>query len=111
MIFIALLCVIGIAIGQILFKISAGQIADTGTFFNLRVLIPLGCAFLLYGLTSLVWVWTLQKIELGRIYPLMALAFVFVPLGGYFFLGERFQPQYYFGVAIIILGIFITIRS
>ncbi|WP_459200419.1 EamA family transporter, partial [Pseudomonas tremae] len=67
--------------------------------------------FALYGITTLAWVWVLQKIELGKVYPLMALAFVLVPIGSHFFFGERFQPQYFLGVAIIIIGILIAVRA
>jgi drug/metabolite transporter (DMT)-like permease len=107
----ALLCVVGIAIGQILFKLSAISLEKNGSFFHPNTAITLISAFALYGLTTIAWVWVLQKIELGQAYPLMALAFVFVPIGSYFFLNERFSIQYLFGIALIILGILISTRS
>src|SRR5690606_41278160 len=58
-------------------------------------------AMMLYGITSVGWVWVLQRIELGRVYPLMALAFVLVPVASHFVFGERFQTQYFIGVALI----------
>jgi drug/metabolite transporter (DMT)-like permease len=108
---VALLCVVGIAIGQILFKVSAVALAASGSLFAARTTVPLVAAMCLYGLTSVAWVWVLQNIELGRVYPLMALAFVFVPLGSYIFFGERFQAQYFFGVAVIIIGIIIVVKG
>lgn len=108
---IALICVIGIAVGQILFKLSAISIQRTGNFFDSSVVVTLFSAFALYGVTTIAWVWVLQKIELGRVYPLMALAFVLVPIGSYIFLGERFQPQYFVGVAMIVIGIVITVKA
>lgn len=107
----AVLCVLGLAAGQVLFKVSAGALAASGSFFSARALVPLISAMCLYGITSIAWVWILRNIELGRVYPLMALAFVFVPLGSFLFLNERFGPQYYVGVLIIMLGIVITVRS
>jgi len=80
-------------------------------FFDLGTLTLLFSAFALYGLTTIAWVWVLQKAELGRVYPLMAMAFVLVPIGSYFFLGERFNPQYFVGVALIAAGIVIAVRS
>jgi drug/metabolite transporter (DMT)-like permease len=65
----------------------------------------------LYGTTTIGWVWLLQKIDLGKIYPFMALSFVLVPLASHLLLGERFQAQYFIGVAIIILGIVISVRA
>lgn len=108
---VALFCVLGLAFGQILFKGSATSLAQSGSFFTLKTASMFLAAICLYGITSIAWVWVLQKLELGRVYPLMALAFVLVPIGSHIFFGERFQSQYYIGVAMIIFGIIITIKS
>ncbi|RII75941.1 DMT family transporter [Pseudomonas monteilii] len=109
--FIALICVLGIAAGQILFKVSASALHRAGNFFDISFLTTLFMAFALYGITTIAWVWVLQKIELGKVYPLMALAFVLVPIGSHFIFGEKFQIQYFIGVAVIIVGIIITVRA
>lgn len=106
-----ILCVVGLAVGQILFKVSATALSETGTFFALKPAAILFAAMCLYGVTSIAWVWVLQKVELGRVYPLMALAFVLVPLGSHLVFGERFQTQYFVGVAMIIAGIIIAVRG
>jgi drug/metabolite transporter (DMT)-like permease len=108
---VAILCVIGLAVGQILFKISATALTESGSFFAIKPATTLFAAMCLYGITSVAWVWVLQKVELGRVYPLMALAFVLVPLGSHFVFGERFQPQYFVGVAMIMAGIIIAVRA
>lgn len=108
---VAFLCVVGISIGQVLFKLSAASLERTGSLFALPTMTILGSAFVLYGVTTIAWVWVLQKIELGRAYPLMALAFIMVPIGSHFFLGERFTPQYFAGVAVIMVGIFVAVRA
>jgi drug/metabolite transporter (DMT)-like permease len=110
--FVAFLCVLGMVAGQILFKLSADAIHRAGgNFFDQRGLIILLAAVAIYGITTLAWVWILQKIELGRVYPLMALAFILVPLASYFILGERFQMQYFIGVALIIAGIVVVVKA
>lgn len=109
--FVALLCVVGLAIGQILFKLSAAIFEQTGSYLAVRGLIALLGAMLLYATTSLAWVWVLQKVELGRVYPLMAFAFVLVPIGSHVLFGERFHYQYYAGVILIVLGIILSVRS
>ncbi|MGF6489437.1 4-amino-4-deoxy-L-arabinose-phospho-UDP flippase [Pseudomonas frederiksbergensis] len=109
--FIAFICVLGIAAGQILFKLSATSLQKSGNFFDPTTLLTLFSAFALYGITTIAWVWVLQKIELGKVYPLMALAFVLVPIGSHLFFGERFQPQYFLGVAIIITGIVFAVKA
>jgi drug/metabolite transporter (DMT)-like permease len=108
---VAVLCVIGMAIGQILFKVSATSLARTGSFFAPETAATLLAAMVLYGVTTVAWVWVLQKVELGRVYPLMALAFVLVPLGSHLIFGERFQPQYFVGVALIMIGIVVAVKS
>lgn len=108
---VALLCVFGLAIGQILFKVSAGAWTESGSLFALKTGATLLTAMFLYGATSLAWVWVLQKADLGRVYPLMALAFVLVPFGSYLVFNERFQPQYFIGVALIMAGIVIAVRA
>lgn len=108
---VAVLCVVGLAIGQILFKVSATSLTQTGSLFALKTAATLFAAMVLYATTSVAWVWVLQKMELGRVYPLMALAFVLVPLGSHFVFGERFPPQYFVGVAMIMAGILIAVRA
>ncbi|WP_236213574.1 4-amino-4-deoxy-L-arabinose-phospho-UDP flippase [Metapseudomonas otitidis] len=107
---IATLSVVGLAVGQILFKASATALSESGTFFAIKPAAMLFAAMCLYGVTSIAWVWVLQKVELGRVYPLMALAFVLVPLGSHLVFGERFQHQYFIGVAMIVFGIFVSVR-
>ncbi len=107
----AVLCVVGLAIGQILFKVSSAGLAANGTLFTFRSLAALFGAMLLYAFTSVAWVWILQKIELGRIYPVMALAFILVPIGSHIVFGERFSTQYFVGISLIMLGIVIASRA
>ena len=106
----AVLCVLGIAIGQILFKLTANSLDQTNSFLAPKTAAILVTALALYGITTIAWVWVLQKVELGRVYPLMALAFILVPLGSHFILGERFQSQYFVGVALIMIGIVVAVK-
>jgi drug/metabolite transporter (DMT)-like permease len=108
---LALICVLGIAGGQILFKMSASALQRTGNILDPRALVILFIALALYGVTTIAWVWVLRKIELGRAYPLMALAFVIVPIGSYLFLGERFNSQYLIGVGLIVAGIIVAVKA
>jgi len=107
----ATLCVVGLAVGQILFKVSANALSESGTFFSIKPAAILFAAMCLYGITSIAWVWVLQKVELGKVYPLMAMAFVLVPFGCHLVFGERYQPQYFIGVAAIMIGIIISARA
>lgn len=108
---IALVCVVGIASGQILFKLSAVSLKKTGSFFDPSTLMLLFSSLALYGIMTIIWIWMLQKADLGKIYPLMALAFVIVPIGSHLVFGERFQPSYFAGVGLIIVGIIVAVRT
>jgi len=108
---VALICVVGIACGQILFKLSAISLKRTGSFFDPHTLLLLLSSFALYGIMTIAWIWVLQKADLGKVYPLMALAFVIVPIGSHLIFGERFQPQYFLGVALIMVGITVAVRA
>ena len=109
--FVAILCVVGLSIGQILFKFGAVGLAQSGNFLNVKTATPIVIAMFLYLVTSLAWIWVLRKIDLGRVYPLMALAFVIVPIGSHFVFGERFQTQYFLGLTLIIAGIVVVVRT
>lgn len=109
--FSAILCVIGLSAGQILFKYSAKYISDGLPIYALKPLAYLLSAFILYGITSIAWVYILQKIQLGKVYPIMALAFVFVPIGSFLFFGEKFTIQYSIGVTFIVIGILVSTSS
>ena len=108
---VAVFCVVGLAIGQILFKLSATSLAQTGSFLAFKTASTLLAAMLLYGLTSIAWIWVLQKVELGRVYPLMALAFILVPFGSHLLFGEHFSSQYFIGVALIVTGIVVSVNA
>src|SRR5690606_29926327 len=108
---VAVLCVVGIAAGQVLFNISSMVLAETGTFMSVKTLLAFTPPMFLYVLTSIAWVWLLQHADLARAYPLIGLAFVFVPLGGLLAFGGRFQVQYFVGVALIMAGIIIAAKA
>lgn len=106
-----IVCTLGIAIGQVLFKLSANAAKHADSFFAASALMWLFLALTLYGLTTLVWVWVLQKADLGKIYPFMAVSFIFVPLVSYFVFGERFSNHYLLGLGLVVLGLIVITRG
>lgn len=108
---IAFLCVIGISAGQILFKICAIATEQTGGIFSKSALSAFFCAMTLYGIASIAWIWVLQKIDLNRAYPFMALGFVLVPLASHYIFGEPLSPQYHFGIVLVVVGILVLVKS
>ena len=108
---VALLCVLGMAAGQLLFKIGAdGLTASGGRLLSTGGAVLAG-ALALYGLTTIAWIWVLQRADLGKTYPLTALAFVLVPVASHFVLGESFTPRYAIGCVLLVAGIVLTTTS
>lgn len=108
---VALLCVCGIAAGQILFKLGANALtANGGKLLSTGGAVVTG-ALVLYGITTIAWIWVLQRSELGKTYPLMALAFILVPLASHFIFGESFTWRYALGCALLVAGIVLTSSS
>lgn len=104
---LAIICVIGLTAGQLLFKASANAMTRGGTY-EPHALFYLGVALALYATTTLLWVKLLRTAELGKIYPFMALAFILVPVSSHLLYGESFSPRYFAGVALIMTGLLLT---
>lgn len=107
------LCVVGVAAGQIFFKLGAVALAgksfgQTLTVLLLNPYILIGLT--VYGLSTALWIWLLRVIPLNRAYPFMAFAFVLVPLAGWIFLGERVDFKYAIGVVFILAGLLVIGR-
>jgi drug/metabolite transporter (DMT)-like permease len=113
-ILLIILCVVGISTGQILFKLAA--------LSPIRGERPLAIAFelalnpyLLAGLTiylaaTVFWIWLLRQVPLNLAYPLMALAFLFVPILGAYILDEPFTRSTLIGGILIIGGVYVIVR-
>lgn len=99
-----LACVLGIAIGQLLFR-KAALAMGTWTLAALLSNGWLVAAVALYGLTTLAWVWILRQAPLHLAYPFMGLAFLLVPALAWAFLGEPLHWRTLAGGALIMLGV------
>ena len=108
---LGLICVLGIAAGQLMFKLTANAINTAGTIFSLAPLAWFTATIALYGITSIGWVLILRYADLGKIYPVMALAFVLVPLASHFIFGEHFPKGFYLGTALLIAGLLVIFTS
>lgn len=109
-----ILCVFGISAGQILFKLAALDLPKSGGILTVLSSLALNL-YLLAGLTiymgaTVLWIWMLREVPLNLAYPVMALAFLFVPLLGALILGEPLQRATLTGGVMIILGVYIIVR-
>jgi len=108
---LAVICVLGISIGQLLFKKAATSIPTTPSIFDLAFNGWLLVAFALYGVTTLAWVWVLRSAPLYLAYPIMGLAFIVVPTLAWLFLNEPMHPKTIIGGLFIAIGITITSQA
>jgi drug/metabolite transporter (DMT)-like permease len=61
-------------------------------------------AIALYGVSTLLWLRVLAKYPVGSVYPMVAIGYVLVTVGGVLFLGERVPLQGWIALAIICFG-------
>ncbi len=100
-----LVCVLGISIGQLLFKKAAATLPDTFSLMGLLQNWWLIAALALYGITTLGWIWVLRHAPLHQAYPFMGLAFLIVPTLAWFFLGEPLHWRTLAGGLLILAGV------
>ena len=67
--------------------------------------------FLCYGLSSVLWLDVLSKLDFSLAFPMVGLTYVFTLLIGRFFFGETVGWERIVGVALILSGVFFLIRS
>ena len=103
---ILLMTPVGIAIGQILFKLSSTKLAsESAPLYHLAFNPIFILALAIYGFATLMWIYVLKSVPLMYAYSFMALTFVFVPVLAFFFLGEEFTLRYFIGALMIIVGL------
>ena len=82
-----------------------------GGFFKLLqtpwIIIGFGC----YGVSAILWLDVLSKLDFSLAFPMVGLTYVFTLLIGRFFFGEVFGWERILGVAFILGGIFFLVRS
>lgn len=108
---ITIVCVLGISIGQLLFKRAALSISNAALWKHWVLNGWLIAALALYGVTTLVWIFVLRHAPLHLAYPFMGLAFLIVPCLGWMFLGEPIRFPTIVGGMLILAGITIAARA
>lgn len=57
-----------------------------------------------YGVSTLLWMRVLTRYPVGSVYPMVAVGYVLVTIGGVFFLGEKVPIQGWLALAVICFG-------
>ncbi len=85
------------SLGQVLFKLSGGNFRSFYLYLG----------FILYGVSALLWVYSLKFLPLSKVYPFTFLTFAFVLLFSYFLFDDKLSFINIIGIFFIILGVFL----
>lgn len=100
-------------IGQLLLK-SGLALKELGpNFANLVSVIfspKIFAGFLLYGISSIIWLFVLKKFPLSVAYPILSLTYIAIVFLSWKFLGESLTINKIGGCLIIILGVYLLFR-
>lgn len=99
-----------LATGQILFKMGAlllEQSSRGGLSLDVLKNGYLVLAVCLYALATVLWIWILRRIPLNVAYPFTAIAYMLVPIAGFFILKEPLSGRLVFGSLLIVAGVWI----
>ena len=100
-----------LALAQVLLKVVAARVSETGWEFLrsgvafIHVAVPVVAAGVLYVAIAGLWLYVLQHMPLNRAFLFVSLTFVFVPLLAHFVVGETISPGTIVGAGLIISGI------
>ena len=67
--------------------------------------------FLLYGISVLLWIYVLSKVEVSFAYPFLSIGYIVTTLGGYFYFNEQLNLIKIIGILIICIGVIVLSKS
>ncbi len=102
-------CTVLGAIAQILIKTGMGHFKPE--LWALVTNVPLVTGYFLYGVNTLMMVLALKNGEMSRLYPIIALTYVWTTLLSYTLLGEHPNLYKNIGIAIIVIGVAVMGRG
>jgi len=116
---IAVFCILLLVTGQTMLKVGLLKIGGTsflggGLWENILKLfstpyIILG--FIVYGISAILWLDVLSKLDFSLAFPLVSLTYVFALIIGAFIFHEQVNVTRIMGVVLILGGLFFIIRS
>lgn len=91
-----------LALGQVLFKLSAGDDpAHPWAFLFSPIFVA---AVAIYGVATLMWIFALRQFPISAAYPMQALAIVIVLVIGVVFFRESLNIVQWMGIGAIVVG-------
>ena len=117
---LVLIAVVISVLGQLSLKVAMNQVGAidaeslarpmetlTRVFSTPLVWLGLSC----YGVSALLWLVVLSRLDLSYAYLMLASMYVLIPLVSRLFLGERIPPMRWLGMGVVVLGVVIVARS
>lgn len=106
------------ALGQILVKVGAVNL-DLNfspshlvpSIISILKNLPVMSGIISYGISFLLWIKVLSKVELSYAYPMVSLGYVLIMIFSYFLFKENITPLRIVGVLFIIVGVILVARS
>lgn len=100
------------AVGQIAFKYGAMQMVENpGITLLDKIKWPIVLGLFLYGISTILWILALKKVELSYAYPMVSLGYVFVFIASYFIFNEAMNWLKIGGLIFIMAGIVLVAKS
>lgn len=100
------------AMGQVAFKYGTIQmVQDPGITLLEKIKWPIVVGLFLYGISTIIWIMALKKLELSYAYPLLSISYIFILIASYFFFNEPISWLRIAGVLFIMIGISLVARS
>lgn len=115
--FLLLISVIFGATGQLLFRMGMkgyGEVSAAGVFKNLFsiILTPyIFIGFILFGLSSLLWLSVISKYQLSYAYPMVSIGYILTFILSKLFLNEQINIFRIIGTLFIMFGVVFITRS
>ena len=108
------------AVGALLMKIGAGQMgtirldsAQEIIHFLIKMFTSptVVGGMIFYFSSAVIWLYLLTKLDISVVQPVLALTYVATPILAIIFLGEGVPLMRWFGILIIICGVFVVART
>ena len=82
-------------------KLGADGARSFADFINLRTIAGMGA----YGISTILWIFTLAKLPLSRVYAFTVLTFLLVYLASFVLLGEPLRAPVIIGATLVLSGL------
>lgn len=117
---LVLVCVLVGAFGQIVWKqgmssmdkiTNVEELLKIKTIFNIFTNKYILFGIVLYGSAFIFWLAAMSTLDISFMYPLLSLAYVVTAVFAVVFLGEVVPLSRWAGIALVVIGCFLIVRS